>query len=75
MTRPLTPADRGTLHAVRCRRARRRADLTGHWEGMVQTPEMTIDFQIDVARGSKWQLRGHDQPAERTLARPAARRS
>src|SRR4029453_18059787 len=27
-----------------------RADLSGHWEGVLQAPEMMIDFQIDIAR-------------------------
>jgi uncharacterized protein len=27
-----------------------RADLAGHWEGVLQAPEMMIDFQIDIAR-------------------------
>jgi uncharacterized protein len=27
-----------------------RADLSGHWEGILQAPEMMIDFQIDIAR-------------------------
>ena len=32
--------------------ARAAEGLVGHWEGMVQTPEMSIDFQIDVAQGT-----------------------
>lgn len=30
--------------------AEARADLSGHWEGVLQAPEMMIDFQIDIAR-------------------------
>jgi hypothetical protein len=29
-----------------------RADLSGHWEGVLQAPDRLLDFQIDVARGT-----------------------
>jgi len=48
-----------------------RADLSGHWEGMVQAPEMTLDFQIDVAQGPSGAYAGTiSLPSERLHGLP-----
>ena len=47
------------------------ADLSGHWDGMVQPPEMTLDFQIDVARGPSGAYAGTiSLPSERLHGLP-----
>ena len=47
------------------------ADLSGHWDGVVQTPEMTLDFQIDVARGPSGAYAGTiSLPSERLRGLP-----
>ena len=41
-------------------------DITGHWEGVIQAPEMTVNFEVDFTRGSKGGFTGTvNLPAER----------
>lgn len=52
-------------------RAQRAADPTGHWEGTVQAPGMTIPFEIDFAKDEKGVLAGTvNLPAERIKGLP-----
>jgi hypothetical protein len=49
-------------------------DLSGHWEGMVQAPEMTIDVQIDVARAPDGSYVGTiSMPGERLTGLPLSK--
>src|SRR5262245_42258461 len=48
-----------------------RADLSGHWEGVLQAPEMMLDFQIDVTRGADGAYTGTiSLPSERLHGLP-----
>jgi hypothetical protein len=52
-------------------RAQKPADPTGHWEGTVQAPGMTITFEIDFAKDEKGGLAGTaNLPAERIKGLP-----
>jgi len=42
------------------------SDITGHWEGIIHAPEMTVNFEVDFARDRKGVLVGTvNLPAER----------
>src|SRR4029453_10472470 len=48
-----------------------RADLSGHWEGVLQAPETTLDFQIDIARSESGAYMGTiSLPSERLHGLP-----
>jgi hypothetical protein len=48
-----------------------RADLSGHWEGVLQAPEMMLDFQIDIARAESGAYMGTiSLPSERLHGLP-----
>ena len=38
--------------------AQRSADPTGHWDGGIHTPEMSISVEVDLTRNSSGQLAG-----------------
>jgi len=39
-------------------RAQTRADLSGHWDGGIHTPEISISIQVDFTSDSAGQLAG-----------------
>jgi len=39
-------------------RAQRTVDPSGHWDGGIQTPEMSISIQVDLTRDRSGQLVG-----------------
>ena len=45
-------------------------ELAGHWEGLVQAPEITIDFQVDVAREAGSYVGTISLPGERLNGLP-----
>jgi len=52
-------------------RAQQAADPSGHWEGTIQAPGMTIPFEIDFAKNDKGALVGTvDLPGERIKGLP-----
>src|SRR5262245_27596557 len=52
-------------------RAQNAVDPTGHWEGAIQAPGMTIPFEIDFAKNDKGVLGGTvNLPGERIKGLP-----
>ena len=50
------------------------ADPSGHWEGTIQTPEMSVPFEVDFTRNAKGEITGTiNLPAERILGLPLAK--
>lgn len=50
------------------------ADPSGHWDGVVQAPNMQVKIEIDVARGGKGELVGtFGQPSEQLKGYPLSR--
>jgi hypothetical protein len=48
-------------------------DVSGHWQGVIQAPEMMVNFAIDLARDTKGRLMGTiDLPAENIHGLPLA---
>jgi hypothetical protein len=49
-------------------------DVSGHWEGVIQAPEMMVNFEVDFARNGKGELIGTiNLPAENIHGLPLTR--
>ena len=50
------------------------ADPSGHWEGTIQAPEMSVPFEVDFTRNAKGEITGTiNLPAERIQGLPIAK--
>jgi hypothetical protein len=54
--------------------AQKPVDPTGHWTGTIQTPDLIVDFAVDLARNARGELIGTlDLPAEKIQGLPLTR--